>query len=74
MSCPLSECSCYAPGTVAGLNMCHASSGQCTCKLDVVGRRCDTCASGFYGLSEANPFGCTGMYFIKQLVVIASRL
>lgn len=53
------ECSCYAPGTVAGLNMCHASSGQCTCKLDVVGRRCDTCASGFYGLSEANPFGCT---------------
>lgn len=54
------ECSCYSPGTVAGLNMCHAQTGQCTCKLDVVGRRCDTCASGFYGLSEANPFGCTG--------------
>ncbi|XP_061192514.1 laminin subunit alpha-like [Saccostrea echinata] len=53
------ECSCYAPGTVAGLNMCHSGTGQCTCKLDVVGRRCDTCASGFFGLSEANPFGCT---------------
>ncbi|XP_022314761.2 laminin subunit alpha-like [Crassostrea virginica] len=53
------ECSCYSPGTVSGLNMCHAQTGQCTCKLDVVGRRCDTCASGFYGLSEANPFGCT---------------
>lgn len=32
--------------------------GQCTCKTNVEGRRCNVCRAGFYGLSVANVDGC----------------
>ena len=33
-------------------------SGQCHCKQNVDGRRCDTCKNGFWNLTESNPLGC----------------
>uniref|UniRef100_A0A8C5LZ45 Laminin subunit beta 1 n=1 Tax=Leptobrachium leishanense TaxID=445787 RepID=A0A8C5LZ45_9ANUR len=33
-------------------------AGQCRCKLNVEGERCDQCKEGFYDLNELNPDGC----------------
>uniref|UniRef100_A0A914C176 Laminin subunit beta-1 n=1 Tax=Acrobeloides nanus TaxID=290746 RepID=A0A914C176_9BILA len=48
------ECDCDPTGSVSGI--CRATGGQCECKPNVVGRRCDKCAVGTYGFG---PTGCT---------------
>uniref|UniRef100_A0A915C6Q9 Laminin subunit beta-1 n=2 Tax=Parascaris TaxID=6254 RepID=A0A915C6Q9_PARUN len=48
------ECNCDPTGSVSGI--CAAKGGQCDCKPNVVGRRCDRCAVGTYGFG---PSGCT---------------
>lgn len=35
-------------------------SGRCHCKINVEGRRCDSCKNGFWSFSESNPDGCQG--------------
>lgn len=47
------ECSCDLTGSVSSI--CDQLGGQCQCKTNVVGRRCDRCAPGTYGFS---PSGC----------------
>jgi len=42
--------------------VCDPGTGQCVCKVDVVGQRCDVCKDGFHHLNEENPFGCIGGY------------
>jgi len=32
--------------------------GECECKVNVAGRRCDTCKDGYYNLQTSNPTGC----------------
>lgn len=49
-----SECNCDATGSVSGI--CDVKGGQCECKPNVVGRRCDKCAVGTYGFG---PSGCS---------------
>ncbi|XP_021350179.1 laminin subunit alpha-like isoform X1 [Mizuhopecten yessoensis] len=52
------SCECHAPGTMSGLSNCDPIDGQCMCKTNAGGRRCDRCQDGFYGLSDENTFGC----------------
>lgn len=33
-------------------------AGQCRCKENVVGSRCEQCRDGFFGLSANDPRGC----------------
>ncbi|XP_013782951.1 laminin subunit beta-1-like [Limulus polyphemus] len=47
------ECSCDQTGSLS--NMCDQLGGQCKCKPNVVGRRCDRCAPGTFGFG---PAGC----------------
>ena len=38
---------------------CHATSGQCTCKQNVIGLKCDQCANGTTQLSALSSDGCS---------------
>ncbi|XP_069740233.1 laminin subunit alpha-5 isoform X2 [Narcine bancroftii] len=53
------ECNCSHSGiqdtTRPG---CNADSGQCRCKPNVSGRRCDRCASGYYLYPDCMPCDC----------------
>ncbi|XP_069765550.1 laminin subunit beta-4 [Narcine bancroftii] len=59
------SCNCDPEGSMNN-GMCESHSdphlrtvaGQCICKRNVEGRRCDECRSGYYGLSASNPEGC----------------
>ena len=54
-------CVCDPKGTVNRSNICEPDEkGQCTCKLNVHGVRCDTCNDTFYGLNHDNLLGCQG--------------
>ena len=33
--------------------------GQCPCKRNAAGQKCDSCKPGFFSLSEDNPDGCS---------------
>jgi laminin beta 1 len=47
------ECGCDPTGSKSAI--CDPLGGQCSCKLNVVGRRCERCAPGTYGFG---PQGC----------------
>lgn len=47
--------SCQCDGTGSRSSICSSLGGQCDCKTNVVGRRCDHCAPGTYGFG---PEGC----------------
>lgn len=51
-------CNCNLAGTVDGSNIC-SSNGQCACKSNVVGLRCDQCLAGTSMLNGSNPDGCS---------------
>ncbi|XP_045715406.1 usherin [Phyllostomus hastatus] len=53
-----SPCICNASGTVDGDITCHPESGQCKCKANVIGLRCDRCNFGFKFLRSFNEDGC----------------
>ncbi|KAM4721279.1 laminin subunit beta-2 isoform 2-T2 [Rhinophrynus dorsalis] len=46
-------CSCDPQGSLS--SECDPHGGQCQCKANVIGRRCDHCAPGTYGFG---PSGC----------------
>uniref|UniRef100_A0A3B3Z8Y5 Uncharacterized protein n=1 Tax=Periophthalmus magnuspinnatus TaxID=409849 RepID=A0A3B3Z8Y5_9GOBI len=47
-------CECDPEGSLSG--QCEEVGGQCRCKPNVIGRRCDQCAPGTYGFGVS---GCT---------------
>lgn len=54
-----SACDCDTTGSRDG-GMCDAFSGQCICKQNVEGQRCDRCKYGFFNLRPDDPDGCQG--------------
>lgn len=59
------RCNCNLQGTSeavcdrqTGLCACD-EQGFCNCKSNVVGKKCDTCKDGTFGLEKNNPEGCT---------------
>ncbi|XP_037667102.1 laminin subunit alpha-5 [Choloepus didactylus] len=52
------RCSCDPRGTLGGMSECQQGSGQCFCKPHVCGRACAACRDGFFGLDQADYFGC----------------
>lgn len=61
-------CDCDPVGSLEG-GVCDSHTdlgmgmitGQCRCKDNVKGKRCDDCKAGYYGLSESDPLGCQRM-------------
>uniref|UniRef100_A0A8C9SXP0 Laminin subunit alpha-5 n=1 Tax=Scleropages formosus TaxID=113540 RepID=A0A8C9SXP0_SCLFO len=51
-------CNCSRPGVTAQDISCDTDSGQCRCKNNIVGRRCDRCAPGFYGYPNCRLCDC----------------
>ncbi|KAK3546887.1 hypothetical protein QTP86_003815 [Hemibagrus guttatus] len=51
-------CNCSRPGITAQDISCDTNSGQCSCKINVVGRQCDRCAPGFYGYPNCRLCDC----------------
>ncbi|KAG9474548.1 hypothetical protein GDO78_004706 [Eleutherodactylus coqui] len=53
------ECDCSETGlqniTQPG---CDIQTGQCTCKPNIMGRRCEKCAPGYYGYPNCRPCEC----------------
>lgn len=46
-------------GTVGGSENCNSVTGQCSCKVNVEGLKCDVCTNGTKGLSAVNLNGCS---------------
>lgn len=56
-------CDCDDKGTIGGAaTPCYKTAGQCTCKKNVEGRRCDKCRKGYTDLARSNKDGCTLCY------------
>ncbi|KAL4003909.1 fumarate hydratase, class II [Sarotherodon galilaeus] len=50
-------CNCDPVGSRDG-GQCDSLSGQCVCKENVEGQRCDRCKHGFFSLRQDDPAGC----------------
>jgi len=51
-------CNCTTEGTLNGDQVCDKTSGQCTCKVNVGGLKCETCQAGFYDYPTCNLCDC----------------
>ncbi|XP_072901622.1 laminin subunit alpha-3 isoform X2 [Hemitrygon akajei] len=53
------KCNCLTEGIINPANpKCHPRTGQCRCKPQVTGRRCDRCSVGFSRFPECIPCDC----------------
>lgn len=55
----LPACDCDPAGSKGG-GLCDPLTGQCVCKDNVEGQRCDRCKYGFFNLRPDDPNGCQG--------------
>ncbi|CAK9798131.1 Laminin subunit alpha [Anthophora quadrimaculata] len=49
-------CNCDIDGTISF--ECEKFGGQCPCKPNIIGRRCEICKTGFYGFPNCKPCNC----------------
>lgn len=50
------RCECNIKGSTS--YECEKFGGQCSCKANVIGRRCDECKTGYYGFPNCKPCDC----------------
>lgn len=50
------DCNCDLKGTEEGI--CNKATGQCLCREEFTGERCDKCKSGYYGYPNCQPCNC----------------
>eukprot|EP00118_Oscarella_pearsei_P018573 m.191017 g.191017 ORF g.191017 m.191017 type:complete len:2470 (+) comp39439_c2_seq19:33-7442(+) len=56
------ECVCNLNGTdPANSTVCEALTGQCFCKQNVEGLKCNACKAGFYGFEGSSAEGCSNL-------------
>jgi hypothetical protein len=63
-NCP-NRCECHPAGSYSQL--CDTTTGQCSCRQGVVGKHCDTCSFGYWGIKkilDSQQSGCLCKYFI----------
>jgi len=53
------SCDCMVEGSLGNRPNCDVTNGQCSCKQNVEGQRCDRCKSGHFNIDLDNDFGCT---------------
>ncbi|KAF7638707.1 putative effector protein [Meloidogyne graminicola] len=58
------ECKCNLNGTIKfndnnNNNICSPIDGQCFCKKNVEGEKCDRCKPGYFLIENKNSFGCS---------------
>ena len=61
------DCDCNTEGSIAA--QCNSETGQCQCKPNVIGLKCDQCAEG-YGISQMAAGRMDGVDFpncLKQI-------
>uniref|UniRef100_A0A8C3LQM7 Laminin subunit alpha 5 n=1 Tax=Chrysolophus pictus TaxID=9089 RepID=A0A8C3LQM7_CHRPC len=53
------DCNCSQPGVQELTELgCDVDSGQCKCKPNIIGRRCDLCAPGYYHYPSCRRCDC----------------
>lgn len=50
------SCQCDYEGSTSF--ECDPFGGQCQCKPNIIGRRCDSCRTGYYGFPDCKPCDC----------------
>ncbi|KAK6627792.1 hypothetical protein RUM44_010271 [Polyplax serrata] len=50
------KCECHYQGSLSF--ECEQFGGQCQCKENIIGRRCDMCKSGFFGFPNCRECSC----------------
>ena len=50
------SCDCNPAGSMT--LVCNKTTGQCPCKVHSIGRQCDMCPPGHYGLNANHSEGC----------------
>ena len=48
--------------------------GQCTCKCNVEGDKCDHCSAGYFGLSSVSPTECHGIIQTYERASLADKI
>jgi laminin alpha 3/5 len=61
------DCDCNLDGTVDGNGVCNPDSGQCDCKTNLDGRRCDVCKAGFYNYPQCFECSCNANGTIDRI-------
>lgn len=52
-------CNCDSEGSTSF--ECDKFGGQCPCRPNIIGRRCEICKSGFYGFPRCRPCNCPSL-------------
>uniref|UniRef100_A0A0N5ARB5 Laminin subunit alpha n=1 Tax=Syphacia muris TaxID=451379 RepID=A0A0N5ARB5_9BILA len=58
IGCQLCQCHPEGLDNEYGSAQCDSNNGQCLCKTNVGGRRCDQCLSGYYGFPHCYRCAC----------------